>query len=54
MLSSRLFNYSDAYILFKGTITGAEATATAPNNANKKLIFKSCAPFTNIIRIYYT
>ena len=27
----------------------AQETAAAPNNANKKVIFKNCAPFTNYI-----
>ena len=27
----------------------AEAIAAAPNNANKKIIFKNCVPFTNCI-----
>ena len=48
---SSLCDYSDAYILAKGTITvpntaAAEANA---NNANKKVIFKNCAPFINCI-----
>ena len=47
MLKSSLCDYSNAYILAKGTITvrnpvAAEAVA---NNANKKVIFKNCAPF---------
>ena len=46
MLRSSLCDYSDAYIFVKGTITVVKATAAAPNNANKKVIFKSCAPFT--------
>ena len=46
-----LWDYGDAYILVKGTITvnntaGADADA---NNTNKKVIFKNCAPFTNCI-----
>ena len=49
MLMSSLCDYSDAYILAKGTITIAEATASAPNNGNKKVIFKNCVPFTNWI-----
>ena len=51
MLKSSLCNYSDAYILVKGTISAnntAAAGATA-NNTNKKVIFKNCAPFTNCI-----
>ena len=50
-LKSSLCDYSDAYILVKGTITvnnTAAADADA-NNANKKVIFKNCAPFINCI-----
>ena len=49
MLKSSLCDYSDAYILIKGTITvnnTAAADADA-NNANKKVMFKNCAPFTD-------
>ena len=50
MLKSSLCDYSDAYILVKGTITvNNTGTAAAPNNRNKKVIFKNCAPFTNCI-----
>ena len=52
MLKSSLCDYSDAYILVKGTIsvnnTAAAGTAAA-NNDDKKVIFKNCAPFTNCI-----
>ena len=51
MLKSSLCDYSDAYILVKGTIT-VNNTAAADgdaNNTNKKVIFKNCAPFTNCI-----
>ena len=51
MLKSSLCDYSDPYILVKGTITvnnTAAADADA-NNTNKKVIFKNCAPFTNYI-----
>ena len=51
MLKSSLCDYSDAYILVKGTIT-VNDTAVADvdaNNTNKKVIFKNCAPFTNCI-----
>ena len=51
MLKSSLCDYSDAYILVKGTITvnnTAAADADA-NNTNKKVIFQNCAPFTNCI-----
>ena len=51
MLKSSLCDYSDAYILVKGTICGNN-TATVgadANNTNRKVIFKNCAPFTNCI-----
>ena len=48
---SFLCDYSDAYILVKGTITVPKTTAAgaAVNNTNKEVIFKNCAPFTNCI-----
>ena len=51
MLKSSLCDYSDAYILVKGTITVAntEGAATAANNVNKKATFKNCKPFTDYI-----
>ena len=50
MLRSSLCDYSDAYIPVKGNITVNNAGAVATtNNANKKVIFKNCAPFTNCI-----
>ena len=51
MFKSSLCDYSDAYILVKGTITvnNTAAADAAVNNANKKVIFKNCAPFTNFI-----
>ena len=52
MLKSSLCDFSDAYILAKGTIT-VNNTAAADadgNNTNKKVIFKNCAPFINCIR----
>ena len=51
MLKSSLCDYSDAYILVKGTISvnNTAAQGTAANNTNKKVIFKNCAPFTNCI-----
>ena len=51
MLKSNLCDYSDAYILVKGT-TAVNNTAAADadaNNTNKNVIFKNCAPFTNRI-----
>ena len=51
MLKSSLCDYSDVYILVKGTITvnNTAAQGVAANNTNKKVIFKNCAPFTNCI-----
>ena len=51
MLKSSLCDYSDAYILVKGTITvnNTAADDADANNTNKKVIFKNCAPFTSCI-----
>ena len=51
MLKSSLCDYSDAYILVKGTISinNTAAQGAAANNINKKVIFKNCTPFTNCI-----
>ena len=51
MLRSSLFDYSDAYILVKGTMTVRNKAAhDQPNNAvNKKVIFTNCVPFSNSI-----
>ena len=51
MLKSSLCDYSDAYILVKGTISihNTAAQGAAANNTDKKVIFKNCAPFTNCI-----
>ena len=53
MLKSSLCDYSDAYILVKGTITidgaGADAAARQADERDKGVIFKNCAPFTNCI-----
>ena len=51
MLKSSLCDYSDAYILVKGTISvnNTAAQGAAANNTSKKVIFKNCAPFTNCI-----
>ena len=50
MLKSSLFDYSDAYIAVKGTITVPNTgAAAAPNNRNKKVVFENCAPFTYCI-----
>ena len=50
MLRSGLCDYSNAYILVKGTIKVTNTAARdQPNNAANKKIFKICAPFTNSI-----
>ena len=50
MLKSSLYDYSDAYILVKGTVSvNTAAQGAGANNTNKKVIFKNCAPFTNCI-----
>ena len=57
MIRSSLYDYCDAYILVKETITIENTGAVAtPNNRNEKvifkncgLIFKNCAPFTECI-----
>ena len=51
MLKSSLCDYSEAYILVKGTITvnNTAAAHADANNTNKKVIFKNCALFTNCI-----
>ena len=51
MLKSSLCDYSDAFILVKGTISvnNTDAADAAANNTNKKVIFKNCVPFTNFI-----
>ena len=53
MLRSNLCDYTDAYILVKGTITitgaGDDDTAKRLDEPNKGVIFKNCAPFTECI-----
>ena len=53
MLKSSLCDYSDAYILVKGTITihgrGADAAARQADERDKGVAFKNYAPFTNCI-----
>ena len=50
MLKPSLCDYSDAYILVKGTITitgaGGDAAARQADERDKGVIFKNCAPFT--------
>ena len=49
MLRSSLCDYSDAYILVKGTITitPVPPPVVNPNNNDKEVVFKNCAPFTD-------
>ena len=53
MLKSSLCDYSDAYILVKGTITitgeGANAAVRQADERDKGVAFKYCAPFINCI-----
>ena len=50
MLSSRLCNYSDACICLKGaaTVANTAAVEATGNNVNKKVLFKNCAPCSNV------
>ena len=49
MLKSSLCDFSDAYILVKGTISvnNNAAQGAAANNTNKKVKFKNCAAYCN-------
>ena len=51
MPRSSLCEYSDAYILVKGTITAEDTAAQGQtyNGVNKKVMFKICASFANCI-----
>ena len=51
MLKWSLCDYSDVYILVNKTITVRNTPAQGQPNkaANKEVIFKNCAPFTNCI-----
>ena len=55
LIRSNLRDYSNAYILVKGTITvqNTEAAGAAVNNTNRKVIFKNCTPFTDCITEIY-
>ena len=48
MLKSSLWDYGDAHILVKGTISVTNTAAADANadNTNKKVIFKNCARIT--------
>ena len=47
VLKFSLCDYSDGYILVKGTITVPNTVAA--DAVGKKVIFKNCAPFTKYI-----
>ena len=47
MLTSILGDYSDAYILVKGTILISNSAVQGADNANEMVILKNCAPFFN-------
>ena len=51
MLKSSLCDYSDAYILVKGTVTitrvGDDAAGRQADERNKGVIFKACVSFSN-------
>ena len=49
MLKSSLCDYSDVYIPAKGTILIAAQAGDNPNNENKEIVFKNCAPSTDCI-----
>ena len=49
MLKLSLFDYCDAYILVKETISIPPQAETNPNNNNKKVVFKNFTPFTDCI-----
>ena len=53
MVKSNLCDFSDTYILVKGTITavgaGATPEAIQEDENNKQAMFKNCAPFTELI-----
>ena len=53
MLRSSLCDYSNAYILPKGTtaVTNSAGQVVAVNNVDTKVIFKNCALFNNCISI---
>ena len=49
MLRSSLCNYSDSYILVRGTLFENKAAQDQPNNtSNKKLMFKNFVSFTKL------
>ena len=49
MLRSDFCDYSDAYIVVKGTIDFLALAANENNKAEKNVVFKNNAPFTSCI-----
>ena len=53
MLTSNLWDYADAYIIVKGTITitgaGDDDDAKRLDERSKGVVFKNCASFTKCI-----
>ena len=47
MLRSSLCDQSDTYILIAGTVSIEAQAGDNPNNAKKKVVFKTFAPFTD-------
>ena len=52
-LNSSSCNFSDPYILVKGTISIEAQAGHNPNNSNKEVVFKNYAPFTYCISEIY-
>ena len=48
MTRTNLCDYSDAQILVKKNISVPNTAGGAVNNTNKEIIFKKCAPITNL------
>ena len=51
LLKLRLCDYGDVYVLVKGTISiePVPPLVTNPNNNDKEVIFRNCAPFIDCI-----
>ena len=49
MLKSSLYDYSDAYILVKGTVSIAAQAGGNPNNKDNEVVFKNCDSSTDCI-----
>ena len=51
MLKSRLCNYKDTYLFVKRTtsVTNPAGAGNIANSEDKKVVFKTCAPFTDCI-----